>query len=62
MGDKELLCPCGKKRYEWQTLCWKCEQEKDIKEIWAYAEKNKEVTNEKYVILWLIAINECCRL
>ena len=50
MTEDILLCSCGKKKYKWQDMCWSCEEKKEVKDIWSYAEQNKEVTREKYVI------------
>jgi len=47
MKDK---CVCGKEKYDFQELCWSCDEKKEIINIWEYAKDNKEVTNEKYVL------------
>lgn len=48
--NAKLVCSCGKKKYDWQDICWRCKESKETKEIWEYSKSNEEVTNEKYVI------------
>jgi len=50
MENDKLLCVCGKKKYEWQNVCWVCKQKNEIKNIWSYSKDKKEVTGEKYII------------
>jgi len=50
MTGKTEVCECGKKRYEWQEVCWACKEDKEVKDIWGYSKEKGEITNEKYVI------------
>ena len=46
----KLICSCGNKKYQFQEMCWSCDEKHKIKEIWDYAKDNGQVTDEKYVL------------
>jgi uncharacterized Zn-finger protein len=47
---KKEICKCGKKKYDFQDMCWQCKEEKEIKNIWEDSKEKGEVTYEKYII------------
>lgn len=48
--ESKKLCSCGKKKYDWQDVCWQCKDRQEAEKIWEYSKENKEVTNEDKVI------------